>query len=140
MGVGHYEIENAYRIFSPSARQFRVSKSNKFQPINLGFKDYQYLDNLWTEFGFNSFKINCLENQLLEIPRGISTIFGPGTYYLRILITSDNADSAEINLKIKSNGNWDQIVVSEEEHREPSTRQQRNPRNYNLGNLTRVTP
>ena len=138
--VGHYEIENAYRVFSPRGRQFHVSKSNKFEPINFGFKDYQYLDILWTEFGFNIFKINCPENQQLAIPRGISTIFGHGIYYLRILVTSDNANSAEINLKVKWNGNWDQIRVSKEKFREPLTAQQRDPGNYNLGNLTRVKP
>jgi len=138
--VGHYEIENAYRVFSPSNRQFHVSKSNKFEPINLGIKDYQYLDILWTEFGFNTFKINCPENQPLGIQRGISTTFPLGIYYLRILVISDNANSAEINLKIVSNGNWDQIVVTEEEYEEPRNRQQRNPCNNNVVELTRINP
>ena len=106
--VGHFEIENYHRIFSGIKQVYSLSKSNKFEPINLGLDDHQYLDILWTEFGSHLFHINCPRYP----DRGIAYDYEPGMYSLKIIVTSDNAESAEKIINIEWKGVWNQIIVT----------------------------
>lgn len=106
--VGHFEIDNYHRVFSGANQIYSISKSNKFEPINLGLDDHQYLDILWTEFGGDFFHINCPRYP----ERGIKYDYEPGIYWLKIIVTADNAESAEVMLEVEWKGIWDQIIVT----------------------------
>jgi hypothetical protein len=107
--VGHFETDNYYRVFSETGVNYSVHKSNKFEPIDLGIDDHQYLDILWTEFEIDFFHINCPRYP----DRGIKYDYEPQIYFLKILVTADNAESAEINLMVEWYGVWDQIKITE---------------------------
>ncbi len=106
--VGHFETDNYYRVFSTTGINYSVNKSNKFEPIDLGIDDHQYLDILWIEFGIDLFHINCP-----RFPdRGIKYDYEPQIYFLKILVTSENAESTGITLRVEWKGYSNGINVS----------------------------
>ena len=86
--VGQSETRGFYKVYYKGMPIYSVSRLEKFEPINLGLGDYQYLDILWIEFGDDHFHINCPEAQSIASDRGIKVHYEPGIYYLKILITS----------------------------------------------------
>ena len=97
---------NLVKSFDPVILHWVCYPGKVFEPIDLGRSDYEYLDVVWTEQGFDIAMINCDRR-----PRGILFDLPPGDYELTIMIVGDNANAVPKIFRLSWNGVWNQIKM-----------------------------
>lgn len=109
--VGAYKIHDEIFMKKPDwtwDKKFEYTHPNKYEPINLGKNDFQYLD---VAYVLDDGKGLAYIDYPKDPPRGIITEFNKGEYKFKIMIVGDNIESVECYFHVVWNGKWDEIIM-----------------------------